>query len=100
MSQQAVKDAVVAVFGAQSPMVRIAGCESKFRQFDTNGQVLRGIQNPKDRGIFQVNEKYHLAASRALGYNIYTLQGNIAYAKYIYDHQGTQPWDWSKSCWQ
>ena len=80
-------------------MIEIARCESGLRQFDENGEVLRGKINPKDVGIFQINEYYHLEASRALGYDIYTREGNIGYAIYLYNLQGTQPWNWSRGCW-
>lgn len=94
-----VKSAVVGRFGANSTMYRIAWCESKFRQFDTNGNILRGEINNKDVGIFQINEKYHLEQSKKLGMDIYTIKGNIAYADWLYQKQGTKPWNWSKECW-
>lgn len=77
----------------------IAKCESEVRQFDENGDVLRGIQNPKDIGVFQINEKYHLDDSIKIGFDIYTVDGNIAYAMHLLDTQGTRPWNWSKNCW-
>lgn len=78
-------------------MIEIARCESRFRQF-VNGEVLRGIQNPQDVGVMQINEHYHLAASKRLGFNIYTLEGNMRYARYLYEREGTRPWGWSKPC--
>lgn len=80
-------------------MVEIARCESRFRQLDAHGNVLRGEQNPLDVGVFQINEKYHLADSKKMGLDIHTLKGNIEYARYLYDNQGTKPWNWSKPCW-
>lgn len=81
-------------------MVDIAYCESKFRQFDKLGNVLRGVENSKDVGVFQVNEFYHLADSSRMGMDIHTLAGNIEYARHLYDTQGTRPWNWSKHCWE
>jgi len=78
---------------------KIAWCESRNRQFDADGFVLRGEVNPQDIGKYQINEYYHLEESKRLGMNIYTLEGNTAYAKYLYSKQGTQPWNWSKTCW-
>ncbi|MDB5266300.1 MAG: hypothetical protein JWN89_115 [Parcubacteria group bacterium] len=47
----------------------------------------------------QINENYHLEDSKKLGYNIYTIEGNVAYAKYIYDKSGAKPWMSSSPCW-
>lgn len=80
-------------------MIEIAKCESKLRQWDQNGEVLRGVVNPKDRGMFQVNEYYHLTESERLGYDIYSAEGNIAYAKFLYQSNGTTPWKSSAECW-
>ena len=80
-------------------MVKIAFCESGGRQFNSDGTVIRGRENPKDVGKFQINEYYHLADSKRLGMDIYTLEGNTAYAMHLYKTQGTKPWNWSKHCW-
>lgn len=80
-------------------MLKIANCESRLQQFNTDGSVKRGIENDKDIGIFQINETYWLTSSKKLGFNIFTLEGNIEMAFWIADHYGTQPWDWSKGCW-
>jgi len=82
----------------QLPM-KIAYCESTHRQFDEDGSVLRGKANPQDVGVFQINEYYHLADSKKLGYDIHTQEGNIAYAMQLYKKQGSRPWNWSKPCW-
>ncbi len=47
----------------------------------------------------QINEKYHLKRSQTLGYDIYTLTGNLAYAKRLYEEEGTKPWKASAPCW-
>lgn len=80
-------------------MKKIRWCESHNRQFNPDGSVLRGIQNSQDVGTFQINEKYHLADSIRLGFDIYTLEGNMAYADFLYQNQGTTPWNWSRHCW-
>lgn len=79
-------------------MAEIARCESRFRHY-VNGEVLRGEMVPQDRGVMQVNEYYHLEDSKKLGFNIYTLEGNVAYARYLYEKQGTRPWRASAKCW-
>lgn len=86
--------------GADHPLLAVARCESQYRQFDADGSVLRGKQNPQDVGVLQINERYHLADSRRLGYDIHTLEGNIDYGVYLYEHQGLTPWNWSRHCWQ
>lgn len=79
-------------------MIEVARCESTFRQLDKNFQPLRGIENPKDVGLFQINEDYHLARAKKLGIDIYTREGNVLFAKLLYKEQGVQPWAWSNSC--
>ncbi len=78
----------------------IAFCESHLTQFNDDGTVFRGVVNPKDVGVFQINEKYHLESANKLGLDIKTLEGNIEYAAILLKHQGTQPWSASKNCWK
>jgi hypothetical protein len=78
----------------------IAFCESTNRQFNVDsGTVLRGVHNPLDVGLFQINERYHLQKSQELGFDIYTVEGNIDYALWLLKAQGAQPWKWSQPCW-
>lgn len=77
----------------------VAYCESGLKQFDADGKVLSGRIVPQDRGLFQINQTYHLAKSLEMGLDIETVEGNIAYAKYLYDTQGFGPWSASKACW-
>lgn len=80
-------------------MERVAFCESTHTQFISEGVVHRGVVNSKDVGIFQINEKYHLRDSKNMGIDIYTIEGNMKYAKYLYEEQGLQPWSASRPCW-
>ncbi len=80
-------------------LVDIAKCESRFRQFDKNGNVLRGEKNKSDLGLMQINEYYHAKKALELGHNLNTTEGNMAYAKYLYDREGGQPWISSSKCW-
>lgn len=93
------EDAVKAYFADIPIMIEVARCESRFRHYDTTGDVLRGIVNNLDRGVMQINEGYHLSDSKKLGYDILTLEGNMAYARYLYEKQGTRPWLSSSPCW-
>lgn len=99
-SKEYVQRAVAKEFGADSVMYKIARCEGRFVQIDkATGEALRGRQNRLDRGVFQINEYYHLSTSKKMGIDILTLEGNIKYARFLYDTQGTRPWNWSKACW-
>lgn len=80
-------------------MTRVAECESRFRQFNKYGDILRGEENFQDVGVMQVNERYHLETADKLGHNLYTLDGNLAYARYLYKKEGTMPWQSSAICW-
>jgi len=80
-------------------MVEIARCESHFRQYDKDGDVLRGEKNSLDRGVMQINEYYHNETSDRLGYDILTLEGNTSYARALFEKYGVKPWISSYPCW-
>lgn len=69
------------------------------RQFNADGSVVRGKINRHDIGMCQINSDYHEEAAKKMGMDIYTEQGNIEYANYLYKHEGLKPWSWSRSCW-
>ena len=96
---QTVKETVQTYFADAPIMADIAQCESHFRQYDANGSVFRGVQNNQDVGVMQINEHYHLETATKLGYNIYSVEGNMAYARYLYEHEGVTPWASSQPCW-
>jgi hypothetical protein len=77
----------------------IAQCESGGNQFDANGRVLRNKYNPSVVGVFQLNEHYHAAAARKMGFDIYTSKGNWGYAQWLLQNFGTTPWLSSRQCW-
>ena len=81
-------------------LVKIAGCESHFRQYDSKGNVLRGKVNRGDLGLMQINKYYHGDKSDELGLDINTVEGNMAYAKYLYEKEGGKPWLSSSKCWK
>jgi hypothetical protein len=85
---------------AETPVLaKIAFCESTLRQVDKGGEILRGKVNPDDVGLMQINEVYHGDKAKALGMDLETVEGNLAYAKHLYDLEGTAPWNASKKCW-
>ena len=95
-----VESEIKAVWGVNSQIgIDIARCESQLRQYDEKGGVLRGIQVKEDTGAFQVNTTYHLETAINLGIDIFTLNGNVRYAKRLFDLNGTRDWNASKKCW-
>jgi hypothetical protein len=85
-------EAVVrASFPDMPDMITIANCESGFRQFGPDGNPLRGGASKKYIGIFQISES-HSAHALSMAYDINTVEGNIAYARYMYFQRGTAPW--------
>lgn len=80
-------------------MVPIAKCESEFTQFGTSGMPLHGGAGGAMVGVFQVHETVHADFAKERGMDIDTLDGNLAYARYLYEREGTQPWLSSFPCW-
>jgi hypothetical protein len=93
------EEKVTEYFADNKILIDIARCESSFRQTDKNGDVLRGYVNPADVGVMQINERFHLEDSKKLGYDIHTIEGNMAYARHLYDKKGARPWLASSKCW-
>lgn len=94
-------EARVRSFFADTPvMVAIASCESEFRQYTDAGSVLRGGLGNGMVGVFQIYERIHTRRAATLGHNLSTLEGNLGYAQYLYERQGTKPWRSSRSCWK
>ena len=80
-------------------LAEVARCESQFRHFGKNGNIIRGIVNAKDVGVMQINEEYHREKAETLGLDIYSLDGNLEYARYLYEKEGAKPWRSSAKCW-
>jgi hypothetical protein len=90
---QVVVEKRVREFFADTPaMIQIARCESNFRQFTDAGSPFRGGAEGGMIGVFQFYEKYHASAALALGFDLATLEGNIGYAKHVYEAEGVTPW--------
>ena len=78
----------------------ICQAESGGKQFrDDKGHVVRGHITPDDIGICQIHEPLWNDKARDLGFDIYTEQGNKDMALWLFDHQGTEPWNSSKAAW-
>ena len=80
-------------------MIQIARCESTFRHTLADGSILQGRVDPADTGVMQINKRYHLETAKRLGLNLDDLYDNMAYARDLYERQGTQPWSASAPCW-
>jgi hypothetical protein len=82
-------------------MIAIASCESEFRQYEPDGRLL---VNPNPRstasGVYQILYKQHAKVwAKNPQTNITTLEGNMAFARQMYEESGTSPWNSSKGCW-
>ncbi len=91
-NQTEVEKRVRELFAFAPVMIEIARCESKFRQFTDNGNVLRGGGNAGMIGVFQFYEAIHATPALALGFDITTTEGNLGYARHLYTESGTRPW--------
>lgn len=80
-------------------MAEIARCESTFRHELSDGTVLQGRVDPADTGVMQINKRYHEASADAMQLNLDDLYHNMAFARHLYETQGTQPWSASMPCW-
>lgn len=90
-------------------LVPICACESALRkdgkptQFNPDGTVRRGKVNHNDIGMCQINiepRNGHLAQAKKMGLDLFTEEGNIKYANWLYKQEGSSPWNWSKNCWK
>ncbi len=95
-----VETSVRAYFSDIPALIEIARCESGFRHTDKSGNILRGTQTTDDIGVMQINEYYHGESAKRLGYDITSLNGNMAFARHLYGVYGTDPWKASAKCWK
>lgn len=80
-------------------MIQVARCESTFRHTLEDGSVLQGRVDPADTGVMQINKRYHEATAVKMELDLDNIYDNMAYARYLYEKQGTQPWSASSPCW-
>jgi hypothetical protein len=83
----------------ESPAVlaRIAQCESGASHVDKNGQVL--INATRDVGYYQINVPIHGKKASEMGLNLFIEEDNKAFAEYLFNNFGSEPWVHSKKCW-
>jgi hypothetical protein len=96
-SQADVEARVRQAFADVPVMANIAKCESRFRQYGSNGLPLFDPTYSMI-GVFQESAA-HLPEALGMGMDITSLEGNIAYARYLYNTGGTDPWLDSFQCW-
>ena len=93
-------EAIVRQYFADIPvMIQVARCESTFRHTLADGTVLRGVVDNRDTGVMQINTYYHGETAEQLGLDLENIYDNMAYARDLYERQGTQPWSASQPCW-
>ena len=85
-----VADFVKWAFADVPDMITIAQCESGIRQYSTPGVSVKGAG--RYIGIFQIDEILHKNKAASLGFDIYSPEGNVGYARYMYSASGTNPW--------
>jgi hypothetical protein len=47
----------------------------------------------------QINKFFHEETARTMQLDVDDIYHNMAYARYLYETQGTQPWSASMPCW-
>lgn len=80
----------------------IANCESGGRQFDDEGNL---IKNPESTAIgkYGIMASLHEERAKSMGLDIRTLEGNEAYANFLFSESGTKHWEVdprSRACWE
>ncbi len=81
-------------------MKRIAKCESKGLHYWDGQVVVRANTNKTvDIGKYQINSIWNDTASK-MGLDLTKEKDNEAFAMYLYETHGTEPWVYSKSCWK
>ncbi len=82
-------------------MIGMCGCESEFRQYREDGTLLvsRHVKSGTGRrdstalGVCQITYKNHYGNwTKSTETDITTLEGNLAYARWLYEQNGTSDW--------
>ena len=94
-----VEDFVRLTYQDKPVLIEIAECESTFRHWDPETGEPLSNPNSSATGAMQLMASYHREPASNLGWDIDTLEGNLAYAEYLYDTEGVTPWDASRYCW-
>lgn len=87
-----VAQAILEAFPDAPEMLDIAICESGASQFNSDGSVVMGGMNDHFVGIFQEHQDWQKVA-QPMGLDIYTTEGNIAFARYLLNTYGKSQWE-------
>lgn len=98
-SHETLRAYVEQYYADEPVLAKIAWCESRLRHIDADGEILRGKVDSDDIGVMQINTRYHEEKAHELGLDLYSLNGNLSYARYLYEKEGTKPWNSSRPCW-
>lgn len=101
-SNAGVEQAVRTYFADLPVMVKIARCESSFEHFDPkgpNGLNTNPASNSSASGVFQILLKTHGPEAARLGFDLKTIEGQLKYARHLYNKGGTRDWNSSRRCW-
>ena len=70
-------------------MVKVVACESRFKHWDSKGNVLKSPT--QDYGRFQINWS-NIPTAKKLGYDVMTEEGNYDFALWLYNKYGISQW--------
>jgi hypothetical protein len=86
---------------------KICACESTGdpdgipQHYERDGvTVLTGRVTPADKGMCQISLDYHKKNAERMNLNVEDPFDNVAYANWLYEQEGTRPWNASRKCWQ
>ena len=82
-------------------MAEVAKAESGGKQFRADGSVVIGPKNKNgtyDIGLLQINSS-HIPKAKKFGYDVFTLEGNVAMGRMLYDNGGLRHWKASEKNW-
>lgn len=80
-------------------LTKVARCESHWYQHKPDGSLLYNWEGSSAVGVFQIMESIHREKALGLGYDVRTIEGNIGFAKYLFEKDGIGHWNASKDCW-
>jgi hypothetical protein len=90
------------VFADAPVMIEVAKCESHLKHFDEDRKVIKNHAGSSAVGVFQIMASIHAEDAKKMGYDIMTVEGNVQYARHLYETSGTKPWEADKAssgCW-
>lgn len=97
----AVKEVIKEVAVVDAPILdKIAKCESGGTHYKNGQVVVNGNTNGSvDIGKYQINLSVWGATATKMGLDLAKEEDNKKFAEWLYANKGTEPWVWSKSCW-